>query len=180
MAPASTRDGVRLAELLAAWSLVIDVGMAMPLETGLRVCSRAVRLAERMGGDADEQRRVYYLALLRHIGCTAENPELAGVVGDEIAFRAGMGGLDVSSARALFRYLVGVTVGARPPAQRPAALVRLLASAGAVKRTGLAVGEVARLLVDRLGFGPDLIAALREDLGAPCRRSWSTCPRRSR
>ena len=41
----------------------------------------------------------YYLALLRHIGCTAQNPELAGVVGDEMAFRRGMGGRDVSSGR---------------------------------------------------------------------------------
>src|SRR3954451_8082709 len=139
--PASARDGVRLSELLAAWSLAIDVGMAMPLETGLRVCSRAVRLAERMGSGPAEQRRVYYLALLRHIGCTAENPALAGVVGDELAFRAGLGGVDAPAARAPPPYLAARRGGSRRPARRPASLARMLASAGAVKRTGLAVCE---------------------------------------
>src|SRR5215213_6724932 len=93
-------DSVRLSELMAAWSVAIDVGLAMPLETGLRVCSRSARLAQRLDLDLDAQRRVYYLALLRHIGCTADNHELAGLVGDERAFRAGLGTRDVSSSRA--------------------------------------------------------------------------------
>src|SRR4051794_41832946 len=125
----ATRDGVRLSELMAAWSVAIDVGMVMPLETGLRVCSRAVRLGERAGADADEQRRVYYLALLRHIGCTAANPELAGLLGDEQAFRAGMGTLDVSSARALMPYVLRFTVGGLPVAARPLAFLRLAGGA---------------------------------------------------
>jgi hypothetical protein len=79
--PAATRSSVRLSELLAAWSVAIDVGMAMPLDTGLRVCSRAVRLAERLDVGPADVRRTYYLALLRHIGCTAENPELAEALG---------------------------------------------------------------------------------------------------
>ena len=77
----------------------------------------------------DGQRRVYYLALLRHIGCTADNPELAGLLGDELAFRAGMGTRDVSSGRALLPYLLQLTVGARPAAERPAALLHLLTHA---------------------------------------------------
>ncbi len=49
----STRDSVRLSELMAAWSMAIDVGMVMPMEFGLRVCSRAVRLGRghQPGGD---------------------------------------------------------------------------------------------------------------------------------
>ena len=107
-------DSVRLSELMAAWSVAIDVGLAMPLETGLRVCSRACRLARRLGLDVDGQRGVYYLALLRHIGCTADNPELAGLLGDERAFRAGIGTRDVSSSRALLPYLLQLTVGCAP------------------------------------------------------------------
>jgi HD-GYP domain-containing protein (c-di-GMP phosphodiesterase class II) len=136
-AAAPSRDSVRLSELMAAWSIAIDVGQAAPLETGLRICSRAVRLAERAGAGPDEQRRVYYLALLRHIGCTAANPELAGLLGDENAFRAGMGTLDVSSARALMPYLLRFTLSGLP---------------------------VARMLLGRLGFDADLRDRLREDV----------------
>src|SRR3954447_15679094 len=97
----ATRDSMRLSELMAAWSVAIDVGMVVPMEFGLRVCSRALRLAERMNLDVATRRRVYYAALLRHIGCTAQNAELADYLGDEIGFRAGVGTLDVSSSRAL-------------------------------------------------------------------------------
>src|SRR3954464_541618 len=133
------RDSVRLSELMAAWSVAIDVGQAVPLETGLRVCSRAVRLAQCTGADPDEQRRVYYLALLRHIGCTAANPELAGLLGDEQAFRAGMGTLDVSSARVLLPYLLRFRLGGLPVAARPAVLLRLAGGAGVLQRSGHAV-----------------------------------------
>src|SRR4051794_1921112 len=159
----ATRDSMRLSELMAAWSVAIDVGMVMPLETGLQVCARSVRLAQRAGADTDEQRRVYYLALLRHIGCTAANPELAAMLGDEVAFRAGMGTVDASSARALLPYTLRIAVGGRPVAARPAAFVRLLGSAGAFQDAGHAVCEVARLLIDRLGFPAPLRDALRED-----------------
>ena len=160
----ATRDSVRLSELMAAWSVAIDVGMVMPMEFGLRVCSRAVRLAQHLQLDVATQRRVYYLALLRHIGCTAENSALASYLGDERAFRAGLGTRDVSSARALFPYLVQLTVGSRPLTQRPAALVSLFARAGVMKQAGVAVCEVARLLIDRLGFDDDLRDRLREDV----------------
>ena len=159
-----TRDSVRLSELMAAWSVAIDVGMVMPMEFGLRVCSRAVRLAQHMQLDVATQRRVYYLALLRHIGCTAENSALASYLGDERAFRAGLGTRDVSSARALFPYLVQLTVGSRPLAQRPAAMLHLIARAGVMKQTGAAICEVARLLIDRLGFDDDLRDRLRDDV----------------
>ena len=136
----------------------------MPLETGLRVCRRAGRLARRAGLDVDGQRRVYYLALLRHIGCTADNAELAGLVGDELAFRSGMGTRDVSSGRALLPYLVQLTVGARPAAERPAALMHLLTHARVLQRAGVAVCEVAQMLLDRLGLDDALRGPLREDL----------------
>ena len=160
----ATRDSIRLSELMAAWSVAIDVGMALPMDFGLQVCSRAVRLAQRMGLDVGQQRRVYYLALLRHIGCTAENSTLAEYLGDERAFRAGIGTRDVSDPRALFPYLLRLTVGSRPLTQRPAALFHLVARAGVMKQAGAAVCEVARMLIDRLGFEADLRDRLREDV----------------
>ncbi|WP_142025494.1 HD domain-containing phosphohydrolase [Blastococcus colisei] len=160
----ATRDSIRVSELMATWSIAIDVGMVMPTEFGLRVCSRAVRLAQLMDLDVAEQRRVYYLALLRHIGCTAENSALADYLGDGRIFRAGLGTRDVSDGRALMPYLVQLTVGSRSLAQRPAALFQLLARAGVMKQAGAAVCEVARMLLDRLGFDADLRERLRDDV----------------
>jgi HD-GYP domain-containing protein (c-di-GMP phosphodiesterase class II) len=160
----ATRNTVRLSELMAAWSVAIDVGMVLPMEFGLRVCSRALRLAERMELDVLTRRRVYYLALLRHIGCTAQNAELADYLGDELVFRAGVGTLDVSSSRALMPYLLRTTVGARPLVDRPAAFVRVFTQAGVMKEAGFAVCEVAQLLIDRVGFDAELRDGLRDDV----------------
>ena len=48
-------SGVRLAEVLAALSLATDLGMGQPMEHMLRQCLIALRLAERLGLDDDDQ-----------------------------------------------------------------------------------------------------------------------------
>ena len=50
-------DRVRLAELVAALSLGIDLGFGQPMEHVLRQCLIALRLAERIGLDEDERAR---------------------------------------------------------------------------------------------------------------------------
>ena len=59
------RAQVRLAELVAALSLGIDLGFGQPMEHVLRQCLIALRLAERIGLDEAERAVVYYTALLR-------------------------------------------------------------------------------------------------------------------
>ena len=51
MATSSERGQVRLAELVAALSLGIDLGFGQPMEHVLRQCLIALRLAERIGLD---------------------------------------------------------------------------------------------------------------------------------
>jgi hypothetical protein len=53
------RATVRLAELVAALSLGVDLGFGQPMEHVLRQCLIALRTAERLGLD-DEQRAVVY------------------------------------------------------------------------------------------------------------------------
>lgn len=76
---------VRLAELAAAASVAIDLAICPPLESGLAVCVTAPRLARAGGLPEDELARVYYLALLRHIGCPAGNADFAAYLDDEMA-----------------------------------------------------------------------------------------------
>jgi HD-GYP domain-containing protein (c-di-GMP phosphodiesterase class II) len=83
------RAHVRLAELVAALSLGVDLGFGQPMEHMLRQCLIALRLAERVG--LDEQRRadVYYTALLVGVGCHTDAHEQAKWFGDDIALKSG-------------------------------------------------------------------------------------------
>jgi HD-GYP domain-containing protein (c-di-GMP phosphodiesterase class II) len=82
-------DGLRLVELLAALSLATDLGMGQPLEQALRTSLIALELGGRLGLRSDELSDVYYVALLRFLGCTADAHEFAQIVGgDDIAVRA--------------------------------------------------------------------------------------------
>jgi HD-GYP domain-containing protein (c-di-GMP phosphodiesterase class II)/DNA-binding CsgD family transcriptional regulator len=80
--------GVRRAELLAALSLAIDLGLGQPLEHMLRSCVIGMQIADLVGADATERETAYYGGLLSWIGCHADSQELAEMFGDDIEFRA--------------------------------------------------------------------------------------------
>jgi HD-GYP domain-containing protein (c-di-GMP phosphodiesterase class II) len=83
------RVHVRLAELVAALSLGIDLGFGQPMEHVLRQCLIALRLSERVGLDESERAVVYYTALLVNVGCHSDAYEQAKWFGDDIALKAG-------------------------------------------------------------------------------------------
>jgi len=85
LSPASE---IRLAEVVAALSLATDLGMGQPLDYATRSCVFSVRLGESLGLSESELSEVYYLALLRYLGCNAGTHEQAALVGDELALRA--------------------------------------------------------------------------------------------
>jgi hypothetical protein len=63
------RSGLRLAELLAALSVVIDVGMRRPAGEAVRICLVATSLGRALGLGASEVRDVFYTGLLQDLGC---------------------------------------------------------------------------------------------------------------
>jgi HD-GYP domain-containing protein (c-di-GMP phosphodiesterase class II) len=81
-------ERVRLAELVAALSLGIDLGFGQPMEHVLRQCLIALRLAERIGLDEDARANVYYTALLINVGCHTDAHEQAKWFGDDIAMKS--------------------------------------------------------------------------------------------
>jgi hypothetical protein len=83
------RAHVRLAELVAALSLGIDLGFGQPMEHVLRQCLIALRLAERIGLDEQTRAVVYYTALLVNVGCHSDAHEQAKWFGDDIALKSG-------------------------------------------------------------------------------------------
>jgi HD-GYP domain-containing protein (c-di-GMP phosphodiesterase class II) len=82
------RTGVRLAELVGALSLGIDLGFGQPMEHVLRQCLIALRLAERSGLDEQARADVYYTALLVNVGCHSDAHEQAKWFGDDIALKS--------------------------------------------------------------------------------------------
>src|SRR5580765_1892484 len=106
--PPGTNDaGIRCAEVMAALSLATDIGMGHPMETGLRVCRVSVLLGERMGLETEILQRVYYLALLGHIGCTARGHDVSRLIGDEVLMSSHLGTTDLSRPSEAFRFLSG-------------------------------------------------------------------------
>ncbi|HEY1532630.1 MAG TPA: HD domain-containing phosphohydrolase [Polyangiaceae bacterium] len=86
----ATKSGqVRLAELVAALSLGIDLGFSQPMEHMLRQCLIALRLAERSGLDDQERAVVYYTALLTGVGCHSDAHEQAKWFGDDLSLKSG-------------------------------------------------------------------------------------------
>src|SRR5690242_21927428 len=78
----------RLAELVAALSLGIDLGFGQPMEHVLRQCLISLRLAEQLGLDEQARADVYYTALLINVGCHSDAHEQAKWFGDDFASKA--------------------------------------------------------------------------------------------
>src|SRR6187401_2424261 len=79
---------VRLAELVAALSLGIDLGFGQPMEHVLRQCLIALRLADCLGLDEEQRSTVYYTGLLVNVGCHSDAHEQAKWFGDDIALKS--------------------------------------------------------------------------------------------
>ena len=80
-----TKPRLRLAELVAALSLGIDLGFGQPMEHVLRQCLIALRLADHLGLGDGHGRALYYAALLVDVGCHTDAHEQAKWFGDDIA-----------------------------------------------------------------------------------------------
>ncbi len=106
MSGETDRAHVRLAELVAALSLGIDLGFGQPMEHVLRQCLIALRIAERIGLEDEERSGVYYTALLINVGCHSDAHEQAKWFGDDI-------GLKSTKYEYEFRSLRGAAAGIR-------------------------------------------------------------------
>ena len=86
----STTSGteLRLAELVAALSLGVDLGFDQPMEHVLRQTVITLRLADRLGLPAEQRSALYYSSLLVNVGCHVDAHEQAKWFGDDIALKA--------------------------------------------------------------------------------------------
>jgi HD-GYP domain-containing protein (c-di-GMP phosphodiesterase class II)/DNA-binding CsgD family transcriptional regulator len=153
---------VRLAELVAALSLGVDLGFGQPMEHVLRECMIALRIADRIGLDEAERSTVYYTALLVNVGCHADAHEQAKWFGDDIALRSGKYEHEYRSVRAAAATMSLVGSG-NPPLHRFRVGLEFAVSGrhdfdGMIARHA----AMARALAERLG----LPAAIQDAVGS--------------
>lgn len=148
---AKAAPDLRLAELMAALSLATDLGDGFPLEKALRDAVLAVGLARELGLDGPELSDVYYVALLEHLGCTANAHEIAADYGgDDIAIRHHTLALDIGRPGEVFAKTFQVLIKDFGPIEAASILARMLR--GPWRTRTASTCEAADRLARRLGM----------------------------
>jgi HD-GYP domain-containing protein (c-di-GMP phosphodiesterase class II) len=114
---APDRAHVRLAELVAALSLGIDLGFGQPMEHVLRQCLIALRLSDQVGLGEESRAAVYYTALLINVGCHSDAHEQAKWFGDDIGLKSTKYEYELGKVRAAMAGIRRIGSG-NPPLHR--------------------------------------------------------------
>jgi HD-GYP domain-containing protein (c-di-GMP phosphodiesterase class II) len=163
---------IRLAELVAALSLGIDLGFGQPMEHVLRQCLIALRLGERVGLDEDERSVVYYTALLENVGCHTDAHEQAKWFGDDIDFKSTKYDYEFKSVRGAVAALRKLGTG--NPALMRFRLGLEFAVSGRRDFEGMIAhhAAMARSLGEQLGLREEVLDALAASYETWDGRGW--------
>src|SRR5229473_2675420 len=143
----------RLADVLGVLCLATDLGTGKPLDHGLRTCLLAMDIGHDLRLDESTLVDLYYLAMLRMLGCTVDASRGAEIMGDEVAVGGAMETLDLEDHLQMVAWMLTRFARQEPPLRRARLLTRMLRFSTA--RSGMLAGhcEVAQMLAQRLGFG---------------------------
>lgn len=129
-------SGVRLADLVAAFSLATDLGLGQPMEHVLRAWRIAAGLGDHLGVKPEDRAALYYVVTLAWVGCVADTPEVATWFGDDIAFRADSYEVDLAGLPMLGFMLRHVGAGS-PALHRIRLAANLVVTGGKAIQRGL-------------------------------------------
>ena len=150
---------LRLADLLAGLSVVVDLGYGLPMETAMRSCLVGTSVARRMGLSEREAADVYYVSLLLHIGCMAYSHETAVWFGDDAAVHRAV--VRTTRPREIVSVLIPEATRGLPAAARLKSMALLVARGTAFsRRHDMASCEAARAVASRIGLPEAVSAAL--------------------
>src|SRR5689334_18850531 len=150
----------RLAELVAALSLGIDLGFGQPMEHVLRQCLIALRLAERLDLDEKQRADVYYTALLINVGCHSDAHEQAKWFGDDFAAKAIKYDHEPRSLRMMATGLSYLGHGQPPLHRFRLGLEFVLSGHREVDGMVESHSQIARMLGEQLGLTETVLSAL--------------------
>ena len=141
---------LRLADLLAGLSVVVDLGYGLPMETAMRSCLVSTHLARRMGLSERETADVFYVSLLLHVGCLAYSHETTAWFGDDAAVHRAV--VRTQTAWDVVSVLIPEATRGLPAAARVRSVALLSARGQAFsKRHDMASCEAARAVARRIG-----------------------------
>jgi HD-GYP domain-containing protein (c-di-GMP phosphodiesterase class II) len=153
---------LRMGELVATLALAQDNAFGQPLESQLRSCLLAAWMGEEAGLDRETRDTVYWVALLRYIGCTGHAHEVSTLFGDEIAIRAQTLVHDAANPAEVINDVIAFATAGRPPEEREQIVQMIHEGAQAWAVHNFTSGcEVGDMLAERLGFAPAVREALR-------------------
>jgi HD-GYP domain-containing protein (c-di-GMP phosphodiesterase class II) len=156
---------VRLAEMVAALSLATDLGMGQPMELAVSVAALGVALGRRLGLEAIDLSDIYYLALVKHIGCTSDSLEFARFSGgDDVAMRRRAMLWPSTPKPDLLSQIVRFTGSDQPPLRRARLVASMMRHGSERPRQIVAAHcEAGGRLVERLGLGDNIRRGLAEE-----------------
>ena len=157
-----SEPSLRLGELIATFGLAQDNAFGQPLESQFRSCLLAMAFCDEAGYDAELRETIYWVALLRYIGCTGHAHEVAAVFGDEIALRAITLTHDSANpAEVVGDAIAFATAGLAPEEAEQVARPIVEGIVDWAVHNFTSGCEVGDMLVERLGFHDDVREALR-------------------
>jgi HD-GYP domain-containing protein (c-di-GMP phosphodiesterase class II) len=151
----------RVAELTIALSLATDLGTGQPMDHGLRTCWLSLAVSTSLGLDEAARSCVYFVALLRFLGCTSDASEIAVLAGgDDVAFNAAMAPILMAPPGEAMRYFLRHLAEDLPVRRRARRIVGALVDPGSDRRSSSGHCEVAARLARRLGLDDAVCDAL--------------------
>ena len=147
-------------DLLAAFSVAIDLGLGQPMDHMLRSAVIGTRLAERLGLSERDRGAVFYSCLVMWIGCHADSHEYARWFGDDIAVRHDSHFIDWSGAAYRRFLLKNLGRGSTLPKRAQLAAQLLLDARGNIGGLVHSHCLSASLLAEEIGLGADVCEAL--------------------
>lgn len=152
---------IRLAEIVGLFALGQDNAFGQPMGAQLRGCLLACALSDELGQTAAERADVYWVALLRYVGCTGHAHEVASVFGDDVGTRARSVTKDFTNPRDLLPELLRHAGGGSAGLDRMRAVLAVLAGGRRFVEMNFRTGcEVGDALLERLGMPASVRTAL--------------------
>jgi HD-GYP domain-containing protein (c-di-GMP phosphodiesterase class II) len=157
----SQPSGVRLAEVLGAVSLAVDLGLGQQMGHVARSCLIAGRLRT-LAGHPARGSDLYHVALMGWVGCIADSYDAAARFGDDIDYRAGVYDLDMRPLPFLGYLLRRVAPDGSLVTRAGQAAVLVATGARSVQDSLRAHCQVTEQVARRFGLPEQVCAALSQ------------------
>jgi len=172
----------RLAEVMAAVSLITDMARGQALESAIGAATLATRLARRLGLPPEILVDTYYTGIARTLGCTSTAADVAPLVlGEDRSFSYAMHICDLADRASVKLALERHFASDRGEKERHDAILRVLDHQGQFALMAAPTAHQAVGLTRRLPL-PDAVPALLEHVDArwdgmnPLRKSGPEIP----